>query len=264
MDLQLKEKTALVTGATAGIGLAIARTLAREGAAVTITGRSQDKLDAAIEQIRAAAPGARVTPLVADLGTAAGTLAVGAALPTVDILVNNLGYYEGKAFVDISDDDWLRMFDLNVMSGVRLARHFFPRMLERDWGRVIFISSEVAAFTPPDMIHYGVSKSAQLAVSRGLAELTRGSKVTVNSVLPAATRSDGIVDYLRQTAPRPGMSDAEVEAHFFDTYRPSSLIARMIDADEVAAMVALLASPLGAATNGAAVRVEGGSFRSIL
>jgi len=264
MDLQLKGKTALVTGATAGIGLAIARTLAKEGVKVAITGRSQDKLDAAAAQIVAAAPGAEVATLVADLGTAEGALAVTAALPDTDILVNNLGYYEAKPFAEIDDADWLRMLDLNVMSGVRLARHYFPRLLEKNWGRVIFISSEVGAFTPPDMIHYGVSKSAQLAVSRGLAELTRGSGVTVNSVLPAATRSDGIVEYLRQTAPRPGMSDAEIEAHFFGTYRPSSLIARMIEADEVAAMVALLASPLGAATNGAAVRVEGGSFRSIL
>jgi 3-oxoacyl-[acyl-carrier protein] reductase len=264
MDLQLKGKTALVTGATAGIGLAIARTLAREGVDVAITGRSQDKLDAAVAQIMDAAPDARVTPLVADLGTAAGARAVSAALPDTDILINNLGYYEAKPFAEIGDEDWLRMLDLNVMSGVRLARHYFPRLLEKNWGRVIFISSEVGAFTPPDMIHYGVSKSAQLAVSRGLAELTRGSGVTVNSVLPAATCSDGIVEYLRQTAPRPGMSDAQIEAHFFETYRPSSLIARMIEADEVAAMVALLASPLGAATNGAAVRVEGGSFRSIL
>jgi 3-oxoacyl-[acyl-carrier protein] reductase len=264
MDLQLKGKTALVTGATAGIGLAIARTLAQEGVRVAITGRSRDKLDAAAERIVATAPGAVVTPVLADLGDAAGASAVTRAVPDVDILVNNLGYYEGKPFGEITDDDWMRMFDLNVMSGVRLARHYFPRLLGRNWGRVVFVSSEVAAFTPPDMIHYGVSKSAQLAVARGLAELTRGTGVTVNSVLPAATRSDGIVDYLRQTAPRPGMSDAEIEAHFFATYRPSSLIARMIDADEVAAMVALLASPRGAATNGAAVRVEGGSYRSIL
>ena len=259
MDLQLKNKTALVTGATAGIGLAIARTLAREGAQVAITGRSQDKLDAAVEAI-----GAAVTPILADLSTPEGARAVTTALDEADILVNNLGYYEGKPFAEISDEDWMRMFDLNVMSGVRLARHYFPRMLEKNTGRVIFVSSEVGAFTPPDMIHYGVSKSAQLAVARGLAELTRGTAVTVNSVLPAATRSDGIVDYLRQTAPRPGMTDAEIEAHFFASYRPSSLIARMIEADEVAAMVALLASPLGAASNGAAVRVEGGSYRSIL
>lgn len=264
MDLQLKNKTALVTGATAGIGLAIARTLAREGAVVAITGRGQDKLDAAVEAIRAAAPGAAVTPILADLSTPEGARAVTTAMGEADILVNNLGYYEGKPFAEISDEDWMRMFGLNVMSGVRLARHYFPRMLEKNTGRVIFVSSEVAAFTPPDMIHYGVSKSAQLAVARGLAELTRGTGVTVNSVLPAATRSDGIVDYLRQTAPRPGMTDAEIEAHFFASYRPSSLIARMIEADEVAAMVALLASPLGAASNGAAVRVEGGSYRSIL
>lgn len=155
------------------------------------------------------------------------------------------------------------MFNINVMSGVRLSRHYFPRMLARNWGRVIFMSSEVGAFTPPDMVHYGVSKSAQLAVSRGMAELTKGTGVTVNSVLPSATRSDGIIDYLRQTAPEPGMTDQQIEAHF-QTYRPSSLIARMIEADEIAAMVALLASPLGAASNGAAVRVEGGTFRSIL
>jgi NAD(P)-dependent dehydrogenase (short-subunit alcohol dehydrogenase family) len=266
MDLQLKGKSALVTGATAGIGLAIARTLAQEGVEVSITGRSRDKLAAAVDQILAAAPDARVHAVEADLSGAAGAAAVGAALADVDvdILVNNLGYYEAKAFADIGDEDWMRMFDLNVMSGVRLARHYFPRMLQQNWGRVVFVSSEVAAFTPPDMIHYGVSKSAQLAVARGLAELTRGTGVTVNSVLPAATRSEGIVDFLRQTAPRPGMSDAEIEAHFFATHRPSSLIARMIEADEVAAMVALLASPRGAATNGAAVRVEGGAYRSIL
>ncbi|QQE91037.1 SDR family NAD(P)-dependent oxidoreductase [Azotobacter chroococcum] len=264
MDLQLNGKTAIVTGATAGIGLAIARTLASEGAAVTITGRSRDKLDAAVAEIAAAAPGSRITAIVSDQSIAQGAAQLIAAQPDTDILINNLGYYEAKPFAEISDEDWLRMLDINVMSGVRLSRHYFPRMLEKNWGRVIFVSSEVGAFTPPDMVHYGVSKSAQLAVSRGMAELTKGSGVTVNSVLPAATRSEGIVEYLRQTAPRPGMSDAEIESHFFQTYRPSSLIARMIESDEIAAMVALLASPLGAASNGAAVRVEGGTFRSIL
>lgn len=264
MDLQLAGKTALVTGATAGIGLAIARTFAREGVSVTLTGRDPGKLQAAMAEISAVAPGAQLTTVVADLASAEGAAAVIAAQPDTDILINNLGYYEAAAFADISDDDWMRMLEVNVLSGVRLSRHYFPRMLERSWGRVIFMSSEVGAFTPPDMVHYGVSKSAQLAVSRGLAELTRGTGVTVNSVLPSATRSDGIVEYLRQTAPRPGMTDAEIEAHFFQTYRPSSLIARMIEADEIAAMVALLASPLGAASNGAAVRVEGGTYRSIL
>ncbi|UEX19864.1 SDR family oxidoreductase [Stenotrophomonas sp. SI-NJAU-1] len=264
MDLQLAGKTALVTGATAGIGLAIARTLAREGVRVTLTGRDPGKLQAAMAEISAGAPGAQLVTVVADLASAEGAATVIAAQPDTDILVNNLGYYEAKAFADISDDDWMRMLEVNVLSGVRLSRHYFPRMLERNWGRVIFMSSEVGAFTPPDMVHYGVSKSAQLAVSRGMAELTQGTGVTVNSVLPSATRSDGIVEYLRQTAPRPGMTDAQIEAHFFQTYRPSSLIARMIEADEIAAMVALLASPLGAASNGAAVRVEGGTYRSIL
>jgi len=264
MDLQLTGKTALVTGATAGIGLAIARTLAREGAALTLTGRDEEKLDRAAAEIAKDTPDRRVTTIVADLGSAEGAAALIAAQRDTDILVNNLGYYEAKPFAEIRDEDWLRMLEVNEMSGVRLSRHYFPRMLQRNWGRVIFVSSEVGAFTPPDMVHYGVSKSAQLAVSRGMAELTKGTGVTVNSVLPSATRSDGIVEYLRQTAPRPGMTDAEIEAHFFQTYRPSSLIARMIEADEIAAMVALLASPLGAASNGAAVRVEGGTFRSIL
>lgn len=264
MDLQLSGKTALVTGATAGIGLAIARTLAREGVAITLTGRDPQKLESAAADIAKAAPDSQLTVIAVDLGSAEGAATLIEAQSDTDILVNNLGYYEAKPFAEIGDEDWLRMFEVNVMSGVRLSRHYFPRMLQRNWGRVIFVSSEVGAFTPPDMVHYGVSKSAQLAVSRGMAELTKGTGVTVNSVLPSATRSDGIVEYLRQTAPRPGMTDAEIEAHFFQTYRPSSLIARMIEADEIAAMVALLASPLGAASNGAAVRVEGGTFRSIL
>lgn len=264
MDLQLTGKTALVTGATAGIGLAIASTLAREGVAVTITGRDREKLQNAVAKITHAVPQAQISAVVADLASAESTEALFKACPDTDILINNLGFYEARAFADITDEEWLRMFDINVMSGVRLSRNYFPRMLARNWGRVIFMSSEVGAFTPPDMVHYGVSKSAQLAVSRGMAELTKGTGVTVNSVLPSATRSDGIIDYLRQTAPKPGMTDLEIEAHFFQTYRPSSLIARMIEADEIAAMVALLASPLGAASNGAAVRVEGGTFRSIL
>jgi 3-oxoacyl-[acyl-carrier protein] reductase len=264
MDLQLAGKTAIITGATAGIGLAIAKTLASEGVLVTITGRSADKLECAISEISAAAPGSHVKTVLADVSETEGVAKLIAAQPDTDILVNNLGFYEAKPFAEITDEDWYRMLDVNVMSGVRLSRHYFAGMLAKNWGRVIFMSSEVGAFTPPDMVHYGVSKSAQLAVSRGMAELTKGTGVTVNSVLPAATRSEGIVDYLRQTAPQPGMSDAEIEAHFFNTYRPSSLIARMIEAEEVAAMVALLASPLGAASNGAAVRVEGGTFRSIL
>ncbi|ELY4871744.1 SDR family NAD(P)-dependent oxidoreductase [Cronobacter sakazakii] len=264
MDLQLNTKTAIVTAATAGIGLAIARTLAQEGVAVTITGRDHKKLAATVATIEAEAKGASVTGVLADVSTVEGVAALTAQQPETDILINNLGFYEATPFAEITDEAWLRMFDVNVMSGVRLSRHYFPQMLTKNWGRVIFISSEVGAFTPPDMVHYGMSKSAQLAVARGMAELTKGTGVTVNSVLPSATRSEGIMEYLRQTAPQPGMTDAQIEANFFATYRPSSLLARMIDATEIASMVALLASPLGAASNGAAVRVEGGTYRSIL
>lgn len=188
MDLQLTKKTALVTGATAGIGLAIAKTFAREGVEVTITGRSQGKLAEAAGAIKDLAPAAVVHTVVTDLATPEGAQALTASTPAVDILVNNLGFYEAKPFADITDDDWTRMLELNVMSGVRLSRHYFPLMLKQNWGRVIFISSEVGAFTPPDMVHYGVSKSAQLAVARGMAEMTKGTQVTVNSVLPAANR----------------------------------------------------------------------------
>ncbi|MDC5275059.1 SDR family oxidoreductase [Acinetobacter baumannii] len=264
MDLQLKGKTAIVTAATAGIGLAIAKTLAKEGTDVIITGRTQDKLAAAVAEIEANAPLGKVCGFLADLSTSEGVETLISQHPYTDILVNNLGYYEAKPFTEITDEDWWHMLNVNVMSGVCLSRHYFQKMLENNWGRVIFMSSEVGAFTPPDMVHYGVSKSALLAVSRGMAELTKGTGVTVNSVLPSATRSEGIMDYLRQTAPRPDMTDQQIEAHFFETYRPSSLIARMIEADEIASMVALLASPLGSASNGAAVRVEGGTFRSIL
>ena len=264
MNLQLQNHSAIVTGATAGIGWAIAKALAAEGVHVVIPGRDKDKLEAVTARIRSDIPGAELTSVVADLSVAGGVADLIAAIPDTDILVNNLGYYEAKPFAEITDEDWLRMFEVNVMSGTRLSRHYFPGMLARNRGRVIFVSSEVGAFTPPDMVHYGVSKSAQLALSRGMAELTKGTAVTVNSVLPSATRSDGIVEYLRKGAPRPGMSDAEIEAHFFATQRPSSLLARMIEPEEIAAMVALLASPLGAASNGAAVRVEGGTYRSIL
>lgn len=264
MDLQLKGKTAIITAATAGIGLAIARTLAKEGVDVTITGREPVKLAEAVSRLEASAPDVKIHGFLGDLSTAQGAEALIAHMPHTDILINNLGYYEAQPFAEITDEEWWRMLDVNVMSGIRLSRHYFPTMLKKNWGRVIFMSSEVGAFTPPDMVHYGVSKSAQLAVSRGMAELTKGTGVTVNSVLPSATRSEGIMDYLRKTAPEAGMTDQQIEAHFFETYRPSSLIARMIEADEIAAMVALLASPLGAASNGAAVRVEGGTFRSIL
>jgi NAD(P)-dependent dehydrogenase (short-subunit alcohol dehydrogenase family) len=258
MDLKLTGKTAIVTGSTAGIGLAIAKRLAQEGVAVTLTGRSQTKLDAAAAEI-----GLPVNAILADPATAEGAAALIAAVPATDILVNNLGIYEAKDFADITDADWRHIFEVNVVSGARLARHYFPQMLAKNWGRVLFIASESALLPPAEMIHYGMTKSAQLAVSRGLAEHTRGTGVTVNSVMPGPTRSEGIVDFIRSVVDNKDASEAEREAEFFTKLRPLSLIKRLIEADEVGAMVAYLASPLAAATNGAAVRVEGGMIPTI-
>lgn len=258
MDLQLQKKAALVTGATAGIGLAIAQELAREGAAVTITGRAQDKMERALGAIGDGAHG-----VVADLSEASGTKPLFARLPQVDILVNNLGIYEPKHFPELTDEDWLRLFQVNVMSGVRLARYYLPGMLERNWGRIIFISSETAIQTPPEMIHYGMTKSAQLAISRGLAEITKGTKVTVNTVMPGPTRSGGSVQFLRSMSSNPEATDTDIEKEFFTKHRSGSLLQRLIDAREIATTVAYLASPLSAATSGAALRAEGGLLRSI-
>jgi NAD(P)-dependent dehydrogenase (short-subunit alcohol dehydrogenase family) len=260
MDLQLKGKTAVVTGSTAGIGLAIAERLAAEGVEVTIIGRNQAKLDEAAAQI---AKVGKVNAVLADPATAEGAAALIAAVPETDILVNNLGIYEAKAFTDISDADWHRFFEVNVVSGARLSRHYFPKMLEKNWGRVIFISSESALMIPSEMIHYGMTKTAQLSISRGLASQTTGTGVTVNSVLPGPTRSEGIVDFMRSTVSNGDAPQDEVEKQFFEELRPLSLIRRLIEADEIGAMVAFLSSPLAAATNGAAIRAEGGILPTI-
>jgi NAD(P)-dependent dehydrogenase (short-subunit alcohol dehydrogenase family) len=257
MDLQLNDKTAVITGATAGIGLEIARKLAVEGAEAILTGRGQAKLDAAVASIRASG-GARVRGVLANAATVEGAAALLAAVPRVDILVNNLGVYESKPFADITDADWRALFEVNVLSGARLARAYFPGMLAQNWGRIIFISSESALMIPGEMIHYGMTKTAQLAISRGLAQLTRGTAVTVNSVLPGPTRSDGVADFLRSVASDPTAPADEIEAEFFAKWRATSLLQRMIEPEEVASMVAYLASPLSSATNGAALRVEGG------
>jgi NAD(P)-dependent dehydrogenase (short-subunit alcohol dehydrogenase family) len=262
MDLQLNEKTALVTGSTAGIGLEIARKLAVEGANVVVTGRNQAKLDQALVSIRASG-GKQVRGVLADAATAEGAAILVKALPRVDILVNNLGIYEIKDFADISDEDWRAYFEVNVLSGARLARAYFPGMLEQNWGRIIFISSESGLVVPGAMIHYGMTKTAQIAISRGLAELTKGTKVTVNSVLPGPTRSEGIVDFLKSIASDPEAPAAQIEAEFFAKGRPSSLLQRMIEPEEIANLVSYVASPLSAATNGAALRVEGGIVSSI-
>ena len=264
MDLQLAGKSALVTGSTAGIGHAIALALAREGVRVTINGRSAERVAAACATIRETVAGATVQGIAADLGTAAGTQALIGQLPDVDILVNNLGIFEPKAFADIADADWLRLFEINVMSGVRLSRHYLPGMKARNWGRVIFVSSESGVNTPAEMVHYGMTKSAQLAVARGMAETTVGSAVTVNSVLPGPTMTEGVGDFVGKLAAEEGISVGEMERRFFAEARPSSLLKRFIDPAEVASLVAYLCSPLAAATNGAALRADGGVVRSIV
>jgi NAD(P)-dependent dehydrogenase (short-subunit alcohol dehydrogenase family) len=262
MDLQIKGKKALVTGSSAGIGLEIARKLATEGASVIISGRDQAKLEQAVDSIRQSGA-AEIAGIVADITTPDGADFLFRQVPGVDILVNNLGIYESKPFAEITDADWQRYFNVNVMSGVRLARRYFPRMLEKKAGRVIFVSSETGLAVDPGMIHYAMTKTAQLAIARGLAGLTKGTAVTVNAVLPGPTRSEGIGDFLRSVATKPNATDEEAEAEFFATARSGSLLQRLIQAEEIANMVAFLASPLSAATNGAAIRVEGGLINSL-
>jgi len=263
MDLQLNGKTALVTGSTAGIGLAIATSLAAEGAQVTINGRTAKRVEQAIAKIRKAHPKAKVAGIDADVASAAGCEKIAAALPQVDILVNNAGIFEPKPFTEISDGDWDRFFQTNVMSGVRLSRFYFPKMLQRDWGRIVFISSESALQIPVEMIHYGMTKTAQLAISRGLAEATIGTKVTVNSVLPGPTASEGVTTFVSALAEKQKVAPKEFEKQFFEHARPSSLLQRFATPEEVANLVTFVCSPLSAATNGAALRVDGGVVRSI-
>jgi len=263
MDLQLEGKRALVTGSTAGIGFAIAAALAKEGASVTVNGRTQQRVDEALEKLRAAGSRANVNGIAADLGTSEGVRSAVAALPDLDILVNNLGIFEPKPFEQIPDEDWLRFFEVNVMSGVRLSRHHLPRMKERNWGRIIFISSESGLQIPAEMIHYGMTKTAQLAVARGLAETTAGTNVTVNAVLPGPTDSEGVGDFVDRMAEHQKTDRAAVEREFFRSVRPSSLLQRFERPDEIAAMVTFLCSPLASATNGASVRADGGVVRAI-
>jgi hypothetical protein len=261
VDLQLKGKRALVTGSTAGIGYAIAEGLAREGASVIVNGRTDAAVQVAVAGL-AKAGGGTVDGFAGDLGTAEGAAAVVQRYSDVDILVNNLGIFEPKAFEDIPDADWMRFFEVNVLSGVRLARAYLPAMRRKNWGRIIFISSESAVQIPAEMIHYGTTKTAQLAVSRGLAEATAGTGITVNAVLPGPTRSRGVEDFTAALGRESGRSAAEIEREFFVTARPTSLIKRFATPEEVAALVVYVASPLASATTGAALRVDGGTIKS--
>ncbi|MEH1796569.1 MULTISPECIES: SDR family NAD(P)-dependent oxidoreductase [unclassified Nostoc] len=264
MDLKLHGKSALVSGSTAGIGLAIALGLAQEGASVIVNGRSEERVAQAIAKIQQSTPDAKVSGVVADAGTASGVEQLLQKVPHVDILINNVGIYEPKTFFDITDEDWLNIFEVNVLSGVRLSRQYLQKQLEQNWGRIIFISSESAIQIPVEMIHYGTTKTAQLAIARGLAEITVGTGVTVNSVLPGPTRSEGVEEFITKLAQERGISPTEVEAEFFQNVRPSSLIKRFATNEEVAAIVVYLSSPVASATNGAALRVDGGVIRSIV
>jgi NAD(P)-dependent dehydrogenase (short-subunit alcohol dehydrogenase family) len=263
MKIDLTNKRAIVTGSTSGIGFAIAHGLAATGAAVVINGRRQAGVDAAMKRLLDLMPGANLEGVAADLATADGVAAFVERERETDILVNNLGIFEPKPFIEITDADWHRFFDTNVMSGVRLSRHYLPSMVSRGWGRIVFISSESALNIPLEMVHYGMTKTAQLAVSRGLAESVAGTGVTVNAVLPGPTRSDGVVDFFAKLAKEQGMSEDEMERQFIAKNRPTSLIRRLASVDEVANMIVYVCSQQASATTGAALRVDGGVVRSI-
>jgi NAD(P)-dependent dehydrogenase (short-subunit alcohol dehydrogenase family) len=264
MDLGLRGKRALVTGSTAGIGLAAARALVREGAVVTVNGRSEPRVRAAIAELKSLATDASVSGVVADLGTAEGAARVTAEVGDLDILVNNMGIFEPTPFEQITDADWLRFFEVNVLSGIRMARHYVGGMRARNWGRIVFVSSESGVQIPVEMIHYGVTKTAQIAIARGLAETLAGTGVTVNSVLPGPTASEGVGAFVSQMAAAQGVDVAAFEREFFSTARPSSIIQRFATTDEVAAMIAYVCSAQASATTGAALRVDGGVVRAIV
>jgi NAD(P)-dependent dehydrogenase (short-subunit alcohol dehydrogenase family) len=263
MKIDLSGKTALVTGSTSGIGHAIAKGLAAAGANVVVNGRTQAKVEMAVAAISNAAPGSKVAGIAADVSTAVGCETLAETLPDVDILINNAGIFEPKGFFDIPDQDWSRFFEVNVMSGVRLSRAYMPGMLKRNWGRIVFISSESALNIPKEMIHYGTTKTAQLAVSRGLAEMTKGTAVTVNSVLPGPTMSEGVETFVKGLAKQNGQSVEEAASQFVKQFRPTSLLQRFATPAEIANMVVYVSSKEASATNGAALRAEGGIVQTI-
>ena len=264
MDLKLAGKVALVTGSTAGIGLAIARGLAREGAHVYVNGRTQKRVDKAIETVRVETPSAKVDGIAADFSSAVGAERVIAKLSAVDVLVNNVGIFDVKPFAEIDDAEWYRFFEVNVMSGVRLSRHYLAGMLKKDWGRILFISSESAVQIPVEMVHYGMTKTAQVAVARGIAETVAGTGVTVNSILAGPTASEGAGAFVESMARQQNKTRDEIEKEFFAHARPSSLLKRFATVDEVAALTVYMAGEPSSATNGSALRVDGGVVRAIL
>jgi NAD(P)-dependent dehydrogenase (short-subunit alcohol dehydrogenase family) len=262
MELKIKNKIALVTGSTAGIGYAIAKALANEGAIVFVNGRTTDRVSLAIASLKKETGNQDIRGIVADFSDKNQIRQLTDQLPVVDILINNVGIFEPKAFDDITDEDWLKFYEVNVLSGIRLARAYFSQMIQKNRGRIIFISSESGVQIPAEMIHYGVTKTAQIAVARGLAELTKGTKVTVNTILPGPTSSESAGAFIKDLATEQGKTIGEIEKDFFQTVRPTSVLRRFIDPDEIASLVAYLSSDLSIATNGAAVRADGGVIKS--
>jgi NAD(P)-dependent dehydrogenase (short-subunit alcohol dehydrogenase family) len=262
MNLQLEGKKVLITGSTAGIGFATARALAAESALVVINGRGQARVDAAIREIKKLHPGANLSGVASDVSTAEGCAKIIQAVPDLDILVNNMGIFEPKPFEKIPDEDWMHFFEANVMSGVRLSRHYLSGMRKKNWGRILFVSSESAVQIPAEMIHYGMTKTAQIAVARGIAETVAGTGITVNSVLAGPTRSEGVDTFIAKMGA--SGDTAAFETEFFKTIRPTSLLKRFSTIDEVANMIVYLSSPLASATTGSAIRVDGGVVRAIL
>jgi NAD(P)-dependent dehydrogenase (short-subunit alcohol dehydrogenase family) len=260
MNLNLTDKTALISGSSKGIGFAIATQFAHEGARVIVNGRSNNAITEALAQIRRAVPDARVESFAGDLSTAEAVEDLLLQFPSVDVLVNNLGIFEPKPFEDIPDEDWRRFFEVNVLSGVRLSRAYLPGMKQRDWGRIVFISSESGIQIPVEMIHYGTTKTAQLAVSRGLAETCAGTGVTVNAVLAGPTRSAGVDEFVTQLSG--GQPFEQFEKEFFTSVRPTSLLKRFETPQEIASLVTFVCSPVASGINGAALRVDGGVVRS--
>jgi len=264
MDLELKGKTAFITGSTAGIGLATAKSMLAEGANVIISGRSEESVGTTLKNLKAAFPKADVKGLPIDFGAADGIEALVDTLPEIDILVNNVGIYKAQSFFEMPDEDWYQQFEINVMSGVRLSRKLLPAMLERNWGRILFISSECALLVPPDMLAYSMTKTALLAVSRGLAELTKGTGVTVNAIVPGSTLSEGAERFLAEEAKKSNSTVEKVTEEFFNEVRPTSLLQRFAKVEEVAHTITYISSPLAAATNGASIKTDGGSSGGIV
>lgn len=264
MNLQIKNKTAFISGSTAGIGFAIAKILLNEGATVVVNGRKQSRVDEAIEKLKQEFPEAKVTGVAADFSNVEDIESLLSQLPLIDILINNVGIYQTESFFESKDETWLQQFEINVMSGMRLSRQLLPAMMEKNWGRIIFISSECASLSPTDSLAYNMTKAAMLSLSRGLAEMTKGSQVTVNTIIPGSTLSEGAQQFLKDVAARENKTPEQVEAEFFNKVRTSSLLQRFASVEEVANTVAFYVSPLAAATNGAAIKVDGGSMGGIV